>query len=89
MSHILLYNFADGNALSFFGKSILELIDILQFESKILLDCFKNNKMIVNPNKFQTILLDKIQSDHTNQRIIVDNQQASRCIICRTTRNSD
>ena len=30
--------------------------------------------MIVNPDKFQAILLDKRKSDHTNQRIAVDNQ---------------
>ena len=30
--------------------------------------------MIVNPDKFQAILLDKRKSDHTNQRIVVDNQ---------------
>ena len=30
--------------------------------------------MIVNPYKFQAILLDKRKSDHTNQRIVVNNQ---------------
>ena len=30
--------------------------------------------MIVNPDKFQAILLDKRKSDHANQRIAVDNQ---------------
>ena len=30
--------------------------------------------MIVNPDKFQAILLDKRKSGHTNQRIAVDNQ---------------
>ena len=30
--------------------------------------------MIVNPDKFQAILLDKRKGDHTNQRIVVDNQ---------------
>ena len=30
--------------------------------------------MIVNPDKFQAILLDKRKSDHTNQRIVVDSQ---------------
>ena len=30
--------------------------------------------MIVNPDKFQAILLDKRRSDRTNQRIVVDNQ---------------
>ena len=30
--------------------------------------------MTVNPDKFQAILLDKRKSDHTDQRIVVDNQ---------------
>ena len=32
--------------------------------------------MIVNPDKFQAILLDKRKGDHTNQRIVVDNQNS-------------
>ena len=31
--------------------------------------------MIVKTDKFQEIMLGKQKSDHTNQRIIVDNQQ--------------
>ena len=30
---------------------------------------------MVNPDKFQAIILDKRKSDNTNQRITVDNQQ--------------
>ena len=30
--------------------------------------------MTVNPDKFQAILLDKRKSDHTDQLIVVDNQ---------------
>ena len=30
--------------------------------------------MIVEPDKFQDILLDKRKSDHTNQCIVVDNE---------------
>ena len=46
----------------------------MQSGSEIVIDWFKNNKMIVNPDKFQAILLDKRKSGHTNQRIVVDNQ---------------
>ena len=35
----------------------------------------KKNKIAVNPHEFLAIILDKRKSDHTNQRIIVDNQQ--------------
>ena len=72
VSEVLLNNFADENTLSAFAETILELIDVLQSGSEIVIDWFKNNKVIVNPDKFQAILLDK--SDHTNQRIVVNNQ---------------
>ena len=66
VSNVSLHNFANDNTLSAFDETILELIDVLQ--------SVKNNKMIVNPDKFQAILLDKRKSGHTNQRIAVDNQ---------------
>ena len=71
-----------------FAEKIVELIDILQPGSEIVIDWFKNNKMIVNPDIFQTILLDKRKSDLTNQHIAVDNQNKKSYIICRITRNS-
>ena len=64
LSNGSLQNFADENTS--FAETILDLIDILQSGSKIVIDWFKNNKMIINPDKFQAILLDKRKSDHTN-----------------------
>ena len=74
VSDVLLHNFADDNTLCAFAETILELIDILQPGSEIVIDWFKNNKMIANADKFQAILLDKRKSGHTNQRMVVDNQ---------------
>ena len=73
VSEVSLYNFTDDNTLSAFAKTILELINVLQSGSEII-DWFKNNKIIVNPDKFHAILLEKRKSDHTNQRIVVNNQ---------------
>ena len=70
---VSLHNFADDSTLSALAETILVLIDILQSGSEIVIGWFKNNKMIVNPDKFQTFLLDKRKGDHTNQRIVVDN----------------
>ena len=33
----------------------------------IALNWFKENKMIVNPGKFQAIIIDKRKQDHTNE----------------------
>ena len=74
VSDVSLHNFADGNTISAFAETILELIEILQSGSEIVIDWFKNNKKIGNPDRFQAILLDKRKRDHTNQRIVVDNQ---------------
>ena len=72
VSEVSLYNFTDDNTLSAFAKTILELINVLQSESEII-DWFKNSKTIVHPDKFHAILLEK-KRDHTNQRIVVNNQ---------------
>ena len=50
------------------------MIDNLLSESGIVIDWFKNNKLIVNPDKFQAILLEKRKRDQTSQLIAVDNQ---------------
>ena len=91
VSDVFLHNSTDDNILSVFAETILELINILQSGSEIAMDWFKNNKMIVNSDKFQVILLDKRKIDHINQRIVVDNHnhKYKSCIICRITRNSD
>ena len=63
VSDVSLHNFADTSA---FAETILELTDVLQSGSEIVIDWFKNNKMIVDP--------DKLQVTTQNQRIVVDNQ---------------
>ena len=48
---------------------------ILESESEVVIDWFKKNKMVVNPDKFEAIILDKRKRDHTDERITVANQQ--------------
>ena len=67
----ILYNFADDNTLSAFATTVSELIKILESESEVVMDWFKINKMVVNPDKFQAIILGKRKRYH----ISVDNQQ--------------
>ena len=55
----LLIIFADYNALSSFAKTVNNLISILDSESGCAINWFRDKSMIVNPDKFQTILLDK------------------------------
>ena len=69
-----IHNFADDNTLSVWANTISDLISKLESDSYIAIEWFKMNKMIVNPNKYQTIVLNKKRSDLTNTNFQVDNQ---------------
>ena len=64
-----MHNFADDNSLSAAAKTVTELKNTLQSESEVIINWFKNNKMIVNPEKFQAIILDKQKRDYSNETI--------------------
>ena len=61
-----IHNFADDNTLSAWANTISDLINKLESDSNIAIEWFKMNKMIVNPDKFQAIVLNKKRSDLTN-----------------------
>ena len=69
-----LYNFVDDNSLPAFTITVSRLIKILESKSEVVIDWFKKNEMVVNPDKFQAIILDKRKRDHTDEIITVDNQ---------------
>ena len=69
-----MYNFADDNTLSAWGETISKLIDTLESESNIVINWFTKNETIINPDKFQAIILDKKKSNLTNIPLTVDNQ---------------
>ena len=57
IDEVELANFADDNTIYTARKSVEELIKILEKESKTAIDWFKMNDMIVNPEKFQAMIL--------------------------------
>ena len=63
------------HTLSAFAPTVSRLIIVLESESEVVIDWFKKNKMVGNTDKFQAVILDKRESNHTNKRITVDNQQ--------------
>ena len=71
----MIHNFADDNTLSAFAENVSKLINILQSESEVITDWFKENQMIVNPDKFLVIIIDKKKGDHTNENAVIDNKQ--------------
>ena len=70
-----IHNFADDNTLSAFAENVSKLINILQSESEVITDWFKKNQMIVNPDKFQVIIIDKKKGDYTNENVVIDDKQ--------------
>ena len=70
-----IYNVADSNTLPAFTTTVSKLIKILGSESEVAIDLFNKSKMVVNPDKFQAIILDKWKRDHTNEHITIYNQQ--------------
>ena len=69
------HNFSDDNTLSAFAENVSKLINILLIESEVITDWFKKNQTIVNPDKFQVIIIDKKKGDHTNENVVIDNKQ--------------
>ena len=68
-----MHNFADDNTLSAWGETLSKLIGMLGSESNIVIDWFTKKEMI-NPDKFQAIILDKQKSNLTNIPWTIDNQ---------------
>ena len=52
-------NFADDNTINAAENTIEKLISTLKEDSQADIDWFKINKMIVNPDKFQVIVIKK------------------------------
>ena len=67
-----------------FTKSIDSLGKVIKPEKNCAVNCFDENKMIVNPNKFQAILLNKRKTDIANKNIKMRNQSpcTQSAILC-------
>ena len=63
------YSFADDNTLGMLEETIQRLIAFLETESNTAIEWFQNNKMMVNPGKFQAIIIDKKKKFHTNETL--------------------
>ena len=57
INEVELANFADDNTIYAAKKNVEELIKVLEKESNTAIDWFKMNDMIVNPDKFQAMIL--------------------------------
>ena len=74
-------NFEDDNTLSSFGKTIENLLSILESENEIAINWFKHNYMIVNPGTIQLVIFDKQKGNHSNQ--ILNNDQKETKVVSK------
>jgi hypothetical protein len=74
MKHSDLTNYADDNTISAWANSIEELILTLESESETAIKWFQDNEMIVNPDKFQAIIINKNGKLEQNNHILKFNE---------------
>lgn len=62
----------DDNTLFTFSKTIEGLLHILPLESVKAIKWFRENKIIINVEKFQVLLIDKKKQDHANEVVQIE-----------------
>ena len=67
-----LHNYADGNTLAYFSKSMPDLVNTLEKETGVALSWLENNEMTANPEKFHAILLRKNQTNTSGEPININ-----------------
>ena len=73
--NVSVHNFGDGNTFSSFAKTVNNLVSILESDIGCTINWFRDDSIIVNPEKFQAILLDKGNSDlYLNKNITTDKE---------------
>ena len=66
-----IHNFADDNTISSSAQNIANLRNTLELESDRAISWFESNSMIVNPDKFQLIMLSKHKNLSKNYEISI------------------
>ena len=60
-----LYNYADDNTLSYVSEDVKNLVNVLEKDSKSLIEWFNLNKMQANPDNFRQWSLERRPSVRT------------------------
>ena len=76
-----LHNYADDNTLSAYSSELNSLIEILIEESQTTIYWLKANHMIVNPKKFQAMLVSKRKNNIPEDLTISINDVTSNQMI--------
>ena len=70
----LVYNFANDNTVTAFEKDIT-LLKALQNEVEIAIQWFKDNFMIVNPGKFQAMVINRFGKMENKHEMYIENKK--------------
>ena len=70
-----LHNFADDNTITSLSGTLSQLINDLQGEANKATDWFEMDNMIVNPEKFQAIIIDKKGQNNNPTEINIDGKK--------------
>ena len=70
-----LENFADDNTISAFASNFPELTRLLESESNIAINWFKNNGMTANADKFQAIFINRCGRYKDLQKVSINNKE--------------
>ena len=73
----LFYFIKDAQLLDFADENTVvdDLITNLQNESENAIDWFRSNEMVVNPDKFQSIIINRLRKIKGSYELIIDNHQ--------------
>ena len=71
-----LFNFADDNAISTTADNIDHLLLTLKHESELAVKWFMDNQMIVNPDKFQAMILQNSRNSKNYEPVKLEIESA-------------
>ena len=83
---VVIHNFANDNTVSSFAKFVTLLVEILMTESQNAIKWFSENKMIVNPDKFESITIQKSSQTSKPKQFLIGNEVAE--VALSVTRNT-
>ena len=70
-----IHNFADDNTISVASKNRDTMLETLKNESESVVNWFRNKNMIVNPDKFQLMLLQKSAKKVIQEKLQINNNE--------------
>ena len=70
-----LLNFTDDNTISTFSNSADDFITDFQKESENAIDWFCSNEMVVNPDKCQYIIINRLGKLKNSNELLIDNHK--------------